>query len=70
MEQRGLLTRQQADKASQVIITLTNQGKEIMRHAVLVHADAVRRHLLTLLTEEETGTLNAVADRLREAPGG
>ena len=70
MEKRGLLVREQADKASRVIITLTDHGKEITRHAVLVHADAVRRYLLTHLTEEEAATLNAMADRLREAPGG
>lgn len=70
MERRGLVTRQQADKAGQVIITATDQAKDIMRDAVLVHAEAVRRHLLTQLTEKEAHVLNAVAERLRELPGG
>jgi DNA-binding MarR family transcriptional regulator len=70
MERRGLVTRQQTDNAGQVIITLTDQAKDIMADAVLVHADAVRRYLLTQLTEKEAHMLNAVADRLRELPGG
>jgi len=70
MERRGLVTRQQADKAGQVIISATDQAKDIMRDAVLVHADGVRRHLLTQLTEQEAHVLNTVADRLRALPGG
>jgi DNA-binding MarR family transcriptional regulator len=72
MEQRGLVTRQPtADDARGAVISLTGQGRAVLRQAAPPHVASVRRNLIDLLTEEEVATLDTIAEKViaRLGPG-
>jgi len=70
MQARGLVERATHDGAQGVEISLTETGRRSVKRAELAHADAVRRHLFQLATEEELTALVRLADRLEADVGG
>lgn len=65
MEQRGLVARQPcADDARGALISLTEQGRAILREAAPPHVVSVRRHMIDLLTPEEIAALDAIAGKV------
>jgi DNA-binding MarR family transcriptional regulator len=65
MEQRGLIARQPcADDARGALISLTVQGRALLRKAAPPHVASVRRHMIDLLTAEEVAALDAIAGKV------
>jgi DNA-binding MarR family transcriptional regulator len=65
MQQRGLIERRHAD-GNTVLVGLTKLGKERLEAARPIHADSVRRNLLSRLTQEQIDTIVRVSNRLGE----
>jgi len=65
MEDRGFLERRRGDGKT-VIVVLTKQGREKLDEARPVHADSVRRNLLSRLSKGQTETLVRVSNLLGE----
>jgi len=65
MEDRGFLERRRGDGKT-VIVVLTKQGRERLDEARPVHADSVRRNLLSRLSKGQTETLVRVSNLLGE----
>jgi DNA-binding MarR family transcriptional regulator len=65
MQKRGLIERRHAD-GNTVLVVLTKLGKERLETASPVHADSVRRNLLSRLTQEQIDTIVRVSNRLGE----
>jgi len=64
MEQRGLVARQPcADDARGALISLTEQGRAILRNAA-PHVASVRRHMIDLLTADEVAALDTIAAKV------
>ncbi len=65
MEQRGLVARQPcADDARGALISLTEQGRAILRKAAPPHVASVRRHMIDLLTADEVAALDTIAGKV------
>ena len=65
MEQRGLVSRQPvADDARGALISLTGHGRATLEQAAPPHVASVRRHLMSLLTEEEVAALDTIAEKV------
>jgi DNA-binding MarR family transcriptional regulator len=65
MQERSLIERRRVDGKT-VLITLTKTGKEKLDAARPVHADSVRRNLLSRLTQEQIDTIVRVSNLLGE----
>mgnify|MGYP000456893273 CR=1 FL=1 len=66
LEHQGLVVRSKTDDDHRaVLVSLTDEGSEMLRKAVPLHAACVRDHLLNLLTEEEQATLVGILGRIR-----
>jgi DNA-binding MarR family transcriptional regulator len=63
MEERGLVTRQ-GHGAKGVTVAITDAGRDVVEKARPVHAAAVRRHLIDLLTQDERDALERIAAKL------
>jgi DNA-binding MarR family transcriptional regulator len=63
MESRGLITRHPAPGVG-VVVAVTEQGRDLVRTARRVHADAVRRHLIEPVDASDRATLISVLKAL------
>jgi len=63
MEQRGLITRQDAAEGG-VEVFVTDAGRDAVAVARPIHADAVRRYLLEPLAPEQLQALRAILPML------
>jgi DNA-binding MarR family transcriptional regulator len=63
MQQRGLVQRQSSDSRT-VTVVLTRQGQKTLDAAAPVHAESVRRNLLSRLSKEQTATLVRISNIL------
>ncbi len=65
MEGRGLVARlPDENDARGAVVTLTEAGWATLREAAPHHVASVRRHLIGLLTPEETATLDRITDKV------
>lgn len=65
MRQRGLVTREEcADDARGSVVALTPDGLRVIEEAAPPHVASVRRHLIDLLTDDETAALDALTHRV------
>ena len=65
MQERALIERRRIDGKT-VLIVLTKLGREKLDAARPIHADSVRRNLLSRLTQEQTDTIVRVSNLLGE----
>ena len=65
MQRRGMVERREADKRT-VIVVLTRQGQKMLEAAIPIHADSVRRNLLSRLNAEQITTIVRVSNLLGE----
>lgn len=65
MNQRALIERRSTD-GNTVLVVLTGLGREKLEAARPVHAESVRRNLLSRLTQEQTDTIVRVSNLLGE----
>jgi DNA-binding MarR family transcriptional regulator len=65
MNQRGLIERRSEDRNT-VVVALTKAGREKLEAARPIHAESVRRNLLSRLTQEQIDTLVRVSNLLGE----
>lgn len=63
MQHRGLVERRQAGGQA-VLVVLTKPGREILEAARPVHAESVRRNLLSRLSSEQIDTIVRVSNLL------
>jgi DNA-binding MarR family transcriptional regulator len=65
MEERALIERRRADKST-VLVVLTKLGQEKLDAARPIHAESVRRNLLSRLSAEQIDTIVRVSNILGE----
>ena len=65
MQQRGLVERRYANGKT-VLVVLTKLGRERLEAARPIHAESVRRNLLSRLTPEQVDTIVRVSNLLGE----
>jgi DNA-binding MarR family transcriptional regulator len=65
MQERALIERRPADGKT-VLVTLTAHGREKLAAARPIHAESVRRNLLSRLTSEQIATIVRVSNLLGE----
>ena len=65
MQQRGLVERRYAN-GNTVLVVLTKRGREKLEAARPIHAESVRRNLLSRLTPEQVDTMVRVSNLLGE----
>ena len=65
MQQRGLIERRDRDQNS-VLVVLTKLGRKKLECARPIHAESVRRNLLSRLTPEQVDTIVRVSNLLGE----
>ena len=65
MQERGLIARRCTDPKT-VLIVLTKLGREKLEAARPIHAESVRRNLLSRLTPEQVDTIVRVSNLLGE----
>lgn len=65
MQRRAFIERRPIDGSS-VLVVLTNQGREKLDAASPVHAESIRRNLLSRLTQEQIDTIVRVSNLLGE----
>lgn len=65
MEKRGLIERRHSDRNT-VLVVLTKLGQKRLEAARPVHADSIRRNLLSRLTPEQIDTIVRVSNILGE----
>lgn len=70
MEDRGLLSRALDPASRQMAVSITKQGRAVLKAVTPAHAAAVRRHLLSHATAEELTVLVQLAQRVREDVNG
>jgi DNA-binding MarR family transcriptional regulator len=63
MAERGLIKRHESDKRL-VLVQLTRLGRKTLDAAMPVHAESVRRNLLSRLTAEQIATIVRVSNIL------
>ena len=66
MEARGLLTRMPDSNSRQIAVSITKDGRAVIKAVTPAHAAAVRRHLLSHATGEELTILVQLAERIRD----
>ena len=65
LEERGWVRRRSLASDGRVVVAeLTPEGRKALAEAAVVHADLIRRHLLSHLDAAETDTLAAAMDRV------
>lgn len=69
MSRRGLVDLGHAEATGQLVISATDAGRETMRTARVLHAAAVRRHFLSVLTEDELRMLTEIAQKINRQTG-
>jgi DNA-binding MarR family transcriptional regulator len=67
MSERALIERRNAD-AKTVLVLLTDFGRKKLDAARPIHAESVRRNLLSRLTQEQIDTIVRVSNLLGEEP--
>jgi DNA-binding MarR family transcriptional regulator len=65
MQKRGLIERRSAD-GNTILVVLTELGREKLEAARPIHAESVRRNLLSRLTQEQVDTIVRVSNLLGE----
>lgn len=65
MNERGLIERRSAD-GNAVLVVLTKAGREKLEAARPIHAESVRRNLLSRLSQEQIDTMVRVSNLLGE----
>ena len=65
MQERDLIERRESDQRG-VLVVLTKQGQKKLDAARPVHAESVRRNLLSRLSAEQTATIVRVSNILGE----
>lgn len=65
MQQRGFIERRHAE-GNTVLVVLTKLGRERLETARPIHAESVRRNLLSRLTKEQIDTIVRVSNLLGE----
>jgi DNA-binding MarR family transcriptional regulator len=65
MQERDLIERRDADKRA-VLVAITKHGQEKLDAARPIHAESVRRNLLSRLNAEQTATIVRVSNILGE----
>lgn len=65
MQERALIERRHTDRKT-VLVVLTKLGREKLDAARPIHADSVRRNLLSRLTQEQIDTMVRVSNLLGE----
>jgi DNA-binding MarR family transcriptional regulator len=65
MEKRALIERHRTDGKA-VLVTLTRLGRDKLDAARPIHADSVRRNLLSRLTKEQIDTIVRVSNLIGE----
>ena len=65
MQRRGLIERHPID-AGAVLVVLTDYGREKLDAARPIHAESIRRNLLSRLTQEQIDTVVRVSNLLGE----
>jgi DNA-binding MarR family transcriptional regulator len=65
MQERALIERRRTDGKT-VFVVLTKLGREKLDAARPIHADSVRRNLLSRLTQEQIDTIVRVSNLLGE----
>jgi DNA-binding MarR family transcriptional regulator len=65
MQERGLIARRCTDPKT-VLIVLTKLGRDKLEAARPIHAESVRRNLLSRLTQEQIDTIVRVSNLLGE----
>jgi DNA-binding MarR family transcriptional regulator len=65
MKERRLIERRYADK-NNVLVVLTELGREKLDAARPIHAESVRRNLLSRITPEQIDTIVRVSNLLGE----
>lgn len=70
METRGLLTRALDPKSRQMAVSITKEGRAVLKNVTPAHAEAVRRHLLSHATAEELTILVQLSQRIRNDADG
>jgi DNA-binding MarR family transcriptional regulator len=65
MSERGLIERRSEDRNT-VLVVLTELGRERLDAARPIHAESVRRNLLSRLTQEQIDTIVRVSNLLGE----
>lgn len=65
MQQRKLIERQSINGQA-VLIVLTKLGREKLREALPIRAEAVRRHLLSRLSQQQTDALVRISNLLTD----
>jgi DNA-binding MarR family transcriptional regulator len=63
MQRRGMVERREADSRT-VMVVLTRQGRKMLEASIPVHADSVRRNLLSRLNAEQIATIVRVSNLL------
>jgi DNA-binding MarR family transcriptional regulator len=63
MQQRELIERRPQDGGG-VLVAITRRGQEMLDAARPVHAESVRRNLLSRLTQEQTDTIVRISNLL------
>jgi DNA-binding MarR family transcriptional regulator len=66
MEDRGLLARMPDSNSRQIVVSITKEGRSVIKAVTPAHAAAVRRHLLSHATAEELTILVQLAERIRD----
>ncbi len=70
MEQRGLVSRFECPTdARGTMVRLTDKGREVIESAAPGHVEAVRRHLVDLLTPDEIDAILRISERVIDASG-
>jgi DNA-binding MarR family transcriptional regulator len=67
MSERGLIERRKTDPKS-VLVVLTQLGRDKLEAARPVHAESVRRNLLSRLTQEQIDTIVRVSNLIGDEP--
>lgn len=67
MSERGLIERRKTDPKS-VLVVLTQLGRDRLEAARPVHAESVRRNLLSRLTQEQIDTIVRVSNLIGDEP--
>jgi len=68
MERRQLIRRVPDTESGQVTISMTADAEQSLEKAIALHAAAVRRHLLSHVSEEQAVALVALAESITRAP--
>jgi DNA-binding MarR family transcriptional regulator len=66
MEARGLLARMPDSNSRQIVVSITKEGRAVIKAVTPAHAAAVRRHLLSHATAEELTVLVQLAERIKD----